>query len=171
LILTNCAKTPEKTEEVPVSPVVSSNAYISNGSSKVAYVLGVANGYADVYIPSADRYATINLTTGAYAPLSELKWRPAYYYYTGLNCTGTCYVSTFLGELGKSIIYDQSAYYKVAAVETSPIATLSQFSTSVSTTTCRNFSTTLPANEYYNVTADTIPYDFSTIAPLTIQYQ
>jgi len=84
-------------------------AVIKSGTTTVAYVVSWiwASDRVVIYIPSVDRYATINLETGAYEHRNHI---PHDYYllFSADACAGTPTAVTgpFAGEIGKTIIFD-----------------------------------------------------------------
>ena len=84
MFLFSCAP---RVSDTTTNPVVSTNAYISDGAAPVAYVLNLKSSKADIYIPTADKYATIDLVTGQYVPHYAVSYNYCFYY-SAANCTG-----------------------------------------------------------------------------------
>jgi hypothetical protein len=120
-----------------------------------------------VYIPSADRYATIDLYTGQYKA-QGLDAKHSFYYSTA-NCSGApvAVSEDFVGEVNKTVIYENStdSYFLVTGHQ----ATLSYTSSKYASLACDDNpgSTT----ESFALTAASRPYNFEAIAPLTITYE
>lgn len=140
----------------------------SNGNT-VGYILNLeTGGLLTAYISSVDRYVTINPVTGAYAATGTM-------YFTTAGCAGTPYVNAgWKGMVGKTVLFDGSKYYLVSSMVTSP-TTISSNATATSGTSsymlCTNSSASIQLNYgAASLTETTQPYDFASVAPLTVDY-
>jgi hypothetical protein len=142
---------------------------IKNAGTTVAKVIAWVD-FAEqvtVYIPSAERYATIDLFTGQYKA-QGLDAKHTFFYSTA-NCSGApvAVSEDFVGEVNKTVIYENTtgAYFLVTGHQASIAYTSSKYASIA----CDNNpgSTT----ESFALTATTRPYNFEAIAPLTITYE
>jgi len=147
----------------------STKAVIKSGTTTVARVVAWVD-FAEqvtVYIPSADRYATIDLFTGQYKP-QGMDNKHSFYYSTA-NCSGApvAISEDFVGEVGKTVVFENltSAYFLVTGHQ----ASLSYTSSKYASIPCDNSAGS--TTESFALTATTRPYNFEAIAPLTITYE
>lgn len=149
------------------APVASiRTAVIQSGGQTVAYVVGLLNyGQMLVYIPSQDVYAQIDPYTGKYSP--------SLIYYTGASCTGTPFIGhsgssvAWYGEIGKSVVFDGTSYYKVTA-DNHAAGTANSY---CNNTTTWNYGSATVVSDTAELTASSRPYNFEAIAPLTVVFQ
>lgn len=120
-----------------------------------------------VYIPSADRYAAIDLYTGQYQA-QGLDAKHTFYYSTS-NCSGSpvAISEDFVGEVGKTIVYENSTntYFLVTGHQ----ASLSYNSSKYASLSCQN--TAGSTTESFAITSSSRPYNFQALAPITITYE
>lgn len=146
-------------------------AVIKNNGTTIAYVVSWAERaeIVNVYIPSVDRYVTINLYTGLYE--SEACDSATNLYFSAGDCSGNAVAvnDTFIGESSKTIVYDQvgDKYYLVSGHQESNSYNSNQNARTGSS--CQGVSGTNSAS--YDVTLSSRPYNFAAIAPLTITYE
>jgi hypothetical protein len=156
---------PQATAPVQAPQATFKTAVITAADGSIAaYVVGFEDqGRADVYIPSADVYAKVNLKTGTYVV--------SYVYYSGMNCTGTGYSFNWVGEAGKSIVFDGNGYFMVAsALAGGGVISQSYCSGSV----LSNFGSGplgTSATSLGVLVSTTQPYDFTALAPIHVVYQ
>ena len=149
----------------------STKAVIKNGATTVAYTVSWAEQaeIVNIYIPSVDRYATINLYSGLYE--SEACDSAHNFYYTTNDCSGNAFAvsDTFIGESLKTIVYDQvgDKYYLVSGHKESNSYNSRRNARAGST--CDTNAGTDTAS--YDVTISSRPYNFAAIAPLTVTYE
>lgn len=150
---------------------------IKSGGTTVAHVVNfVAGGVVAVYIPSVDKYATIELKSGNYFNLAYPYG--AEFYFPSDACAGNPEVIQyhFVGEVGKTVIYksNDTSYWLVSTKRTTAY---NYKSISLADGTCGTDidGTITPSDSggvlYFNITPTTRPYDFEAIAPLTITYE
>lgn len=160
-VIIGCAPAAPNDTTTPASqnPTVATEGYILNGATKVAYVLNIEDNYAKIYIPSADRYAMINLTTGLYHSYSSVQ-------YAGASCTGEMRASSFFGPSGKAVIFDNtSTYYRVVA----PVAGVFSYQSYAYNGQCGSGPSTI--SNTYSVEVTARPFDFTALAPINVQFQ
>lgn len=123
-----------------------------------------SNEQVIVFIPAANRYAKIQLSTGNYLSGPST----ASLYYADSNCTGSP-IGTwtpFIGEVNKTILFwgETASYFLIGS------RTTINFNSSYSSTGgCQNFS---GSSDGYSLTATARPYDFTQLPlPLTITYE
>ena len=146
-------------------------AVIKSGTTTVAYVISWAEHaeIVNVYIPSVERYATINLYTGTYA--SEAGDSSHVFLFSSADCSGNAIAvnDTFIGQSLKTIVYDQvgDKYYLVTGHAES-----NTYNSSQNARTGSSFSASGGTDtRSYGLTISTRPYNFEVIAPLTISYE
>lgn len=147
----------------PSLPVTEALATIQNNNQTVAYVISIGQDTAEVYIPSADRYANIHLSTGQYVD--------QFAYFSGQNCTGSAY-SDVPGPLGKGIAYINGAYYQTSsAIPPSQITIGSMYQGANGV--CEGISETIDnfGGSSTLLVQTSRPYDFTSLAPLNLSYQ
>jgi len=156
----------------------STKAVIKNGATTVAHVVGfVVGGIVAVYIPSVDKYATVELKSGNYFNLAYPYG--AEFYFPADACAGSPEVieSDFVGEVGKTVLYkpNDSSYWLVSAKRTTAYNYKSIGASDGGTCALETDGTVTPSDSsgglYFNITPATRPYDFEAIAPLTITYE
>lgn len=138
-------------------------ATIDSNGSTVANIVQFAAGTVTAYIPSVDRYVSIQLADGQYSP--------SFFYWSHPNCTGVPIVSGFIGETGKSILFDlvNNKYFLVSNL-IFPNTTMSYQSYSISGN-CTNASySTVSSYGFAALTEVSKPYDFTSMAPITIVF-
>lgn len=129
-------------------------------------------GDVAVYIPSADRYASINLETGNYVSRGVDGGFTLYFAGDGCGPTPAVTSQHFVGEVGKAIIYHtaSNSYYRVTASRSS-YAYGSRLQSDGSCDDVDSTFTSSASSGPFDIVADSRPYDFSAIAPLTITYE
>ena len=158
--LFSCAPASQN-NDLPVAqtPTVATEGFILNGTTKVAYVLNLEDNYAKVYIPSVDKYAEVNVSTGAYHTYNLV-------YFANAGCTGEIRAKTFFGIVGKAVVYGGSTnFYRVVA----PVAGSFSYQSYATGGVCTASSFT--DTNTFSVEVITKPYDFAAIAPLNVQFQ
>lgn len=147
---------------------------IKNAGTTVAKIVAWLDtgGKVAVYIPSADRYASIDLETGAY--VSRGIDSDFSLYYSTDGCSGTPVVSSqhFVGEVGKAVLYHPATdtYFRVVSSRSS-YAYKSKLGISAG---CDDVDATFSADTGsgpFDIEVTTRPYNFEAIAPLTITYE
>ena len=148
-------------------------AVIKNNGTTIAHLVSWTDfgGYAAVYIPSVDRYATIDLETGNY--ITRGIDSAVHLFYSADACAGTPVVTSeeFVGEVGKAIIYYASNYYRITAKRASYAY---KSSLNSSDDFCNETDGTTVWNSYtgvFDIVTATQPYNFAAIAPLTVTYE
>lgn len=152
-------------------------AVIKNGTTTVAHVVDwLWTERVAVYIPSADRYAMINLQTGVYVGENNVQ-SDYYLLFSADACAGTPTAVTgpFVGDIGKTIIFDvtNGQYYLVTG-RLASFAAKSTINNQSGNGSCRDddYTYTSSAKPYpYSITSSSRPYNFEAIAPLTITYE
>jgi hypothetical protein len=132
--------------------------------SIAAYIVGFGNqGVASVYVPSLDLYTQIHLKTGKYLPINT--------FYSGPNGSGTAYSSGWIGEIGKSIVFNGSNYYIAESIQTDASVTVQSFCTdgAISNTSTQTLGWAIA--DFAVLTPTTRPYDFTALAPIHVVYQ
>lgn len=155
--LTTATATPTATPSA--AAVDSPNPVLQSGDTTIAYVLSF-QGEDDVtvYMPGLSRYAYIALSTGNYVQTQT--------YFSGAGCTGTAMAGSWVGEIGKSVIYANSTYYLITGFSTASFAYQSYWNTV--TQACVNASSSTTAGiELGTVKVTTQPYSFTGGAPWT----
>lgn len=135
---------------------------ISSGATKVAYAYSIGLDSAKVYIPSADRFAEIDLTTGQYYNDNS----QTTLCYSGAGCTGTAATYAFSGKAGKTIIFDGTNYLLAGAV--APAIFVHASSKGASGCAAIVGSSPFPM---YSMSVTVRPYDFTPIAPINIVFE
>ena len=152
----------------PVSPAIGSHALatiVSEGST-VAHIISFGAAEVWVYIPSADKYAYVDLATGNY-----LGWIT---YWSDANCSGTTFATSYIGEAGKTIQYDsyRSKYFLVTSAI--PVGTPLQYQSTSYLGACTNAVNgpyTLNATRGAAQLSETArPFNFNALAPLTVTF-
>lgn len=163
MILSACGKATTATvatgTTTTVTGTISTEVSIKSDDKIIAYILSIAgDDSVDIYIPSADRYAYIQLSTGNYVQTQS--------YFSGVGCTGTMMAGSWVGQVTKSVIYSNSAYYLITGTSTASFAYQSYWNTI--TQACVNASSSTTAGlELGTVSATTQPYSFTLMAPIT----
>jgi hypothetical protein len=128
----------------------------------------IRSDVAHVYIPSADRFATIDLQTGRYAYHSGMGM-----YYSSGNCTGTPVMisDSSKGVSGKTVYYDvvQSKYYLIGSRSTDSLPLITYASVQGSTCNTSLSGSVAPSGYYASVTEVAQPYNFEADAPITFE--
>lgn len=129
---------------------------IKSGSTVVAYVLGIGQDQVNIYVPSVERYVAVAPSDGSYTAWGV--------FYASTGCTGAA-ASSYSGILGKAVVYGNSKYYLVNSSVTN-FAYASMWSNG----TCTNTSSTY-SGKLGSLTEVSRPYDFSSMAPLSLTYE
>lgn len=173
VVLAGCDSTPQndQTQTLSAGPAGDTAPAISSlrdlptikdgGGTTVAYVAGLlSNGVFLLYLQGTSQYAYVDSQTGTYGV------GDANLYFTGSGCTGTAMATRWLGEVGKTVLFDGTHYYLVSSEYT--IGTVFSEGSGVAGSPCGNFIgtyTTIVGDAH--LTATTQPYDFAALAPLT----
>lgn len=149
---------------------------IKNGSgTTVARVVAWLDKGGDVavYIPSADRYASINLETGNYVSRGVDGGFTLYFAGDGCGPTPAVTSQHFVGEVGKAIIYHtvSNSYYRVTASRSS-YAYGSRLQSDGSCDDGDGTFTSSASSGPFDIVADSRPYNFTQLTlPITITYE
>lgn len=162
---TQTTSTTGTTPSDPVSTIKNLPVINDDNGNLVAYVVGLeSDGFLLLYIVTANEYAYVNSQTGLYGVDSNVT-----FYYTEANCTGTVAAEGWLGEMGKTILFNGSNYFLVSG-EYNAGQVFSEESSS-NTGGCSNFTGTYTMSQgSAKLTAATQPYNFASIAPLNLSF-
>lgn len=155
------------TPDAPDTPtVVAAKAMIKHDGEVIAYVIDVKMDEAVVYIPSVSRYTEISLSTGKYTNNSTR-------YFSEPDGEGTTYVSWFVGEIGKAVIYSKlvDRYYIItnwAPDETVVQSALYNGAIQNITPLVTGTDQTMKVAEIEETSR---PYNFESIAPIALSFE
>jgi len=144
----------------------------SSSGAQLGYVITVNTDSIFVYLPSIDRYLTLDQRTGQ-PPVATTTNLPSAYF-SQANCMGNALIGvprSFQGEVGKTIFTNNSSYYLISKIY--PISQSVAFlSTSDANGACTNgggaFLTYAGSLLLQKINA---PIDLSNQAPFVVQYQ
>ena len=138
------------------------------GGAIVAYVVGWSNiDNVNVYIPSADRYATVDVQSGNYAFGGNLL-------YSSANCTGTPVLSSVdYGISGKVVAYDggQDKYFISSTEEILSDSNTHTYNSYYYQGTCGVTTIMMTAGQIWtDCVEESRPYDFTSLAPIELNF-
>ncbi|MBI1860467.1 MAG: hypothetical protein HYR96_06080 [Deltaproteobacteria bacterium] len=162
LVIFGCGKKEEATTSQTFS-----GAVLKHGSDSLGFVMDfIQYDFVHAYIPSIDQYVRINLTTGKYRDNETYQL-----WFTTSDCSGTVYSNQYHGVPGKTVTLsaNNGKYYLVKNV-TSSAVTIASYQSSGITCKATSFSVG-PSDRVAILEEVTRPYDFESIAPLTIEFK
>lgn len=153
----------------PISSLAHASAYIEADGDKIAYVMSIGSGYTTVFLIKEKLYVSVELKSGLY--------QKHYGYFENLDCSGGVVTIGFPGEAGKSIVFANDRYFLVSESKRS-VDFQYQSNSQVGAQSCKNISgpssglnLDVDSFDIYNLSEVSKPYDFTSIAPLQINFE